>query len=208
MITKAGLKNKIKSARESFENRQERGKIINKDFSIISDNCWGAKVYQDLGIDYKTPFVGLFVFSEDYLRLVKNLKDYMAEPLSFTKQSKYVEDPKYPVAILKDIEIHFLHYKDEMEAEEKWNRRKKRINWDNLFFKFNDRDNCTKQLLLEFDNLKYEKKIIFTAKNHVDLKNSIWFKEHMNDEFVEPELKTYKKYFDVVDWLNDGGCTV
>ena len=38
-----------------------------------------------------------------------------------------------PIGILDDIEVIFLHYKSEDEAYQKWNRRKERIVWDNIF---------------------------------------------------------------------------
>lgn len=164
-------------------------------------------MYQDLGIEYKTPFVGLIIFSPDYLKMVKDLRRYLSIPLEFTSNPKY-KKVDYPVGVLDDIEIYFMHYKDENEALEKWNRRLQRINWDNIFIKINDRDLCSKQILKEFDELKLNKKVIFTAHEHEDLRNYVWFKEYSDLKFVEPELKSYKKYFDVVDWLNGGGDSI
>ena len=60
-----------------------------------------------------------------------------------------------PIGILGDIEIVFLHYKSEKEAMEKWNRRKQRIHWDNLFIKFSEMNECTKEHLLIFDKLSF-----------------------------------------------------
>ena len=65
-------------------------------------------------------------------------------------KSKYIRDVKSrkdrrdddPVGILEDIELHFLHYNSEIEAKNKWNRRKKRINYSNILFKFSDNDLC------------------------------------------------------------------
>lgn len=202
---KTQVKKKIFKIKSYFENYSSRKKLINKDFTIISDNCWGGQVYQDLGIEYNTPFIGLFIVSPDYIRLVKNLEHYLSQPLTFINSSKYRDNVQYPIGLLDDVEIHFMHYKNEKEAIEKWNRRLNRMNWDNLFFKVNDRDYCTDRLLKEFDELSYSRKIIFTAQKNGDLKNSIWFKEHSNEDYVAPELRTYKKYFDVVNWLNQGG---
>ncbi|WP_245150281.1 DUF1919 domain-containing protein, partial [Streptococcus pneumoniae] len=57
--------------------------------------------------------------------------------------------------LLDDIELHFLHYADEEEATQKWNRRLERIHWDNLYFKFNDNDACTYELMKEFEELLF-----------------------------------------------------
>lgn len=56
-----------------------------------------------------------------------------------------VED-KDGIGKLDDIEVVFLHYKSEEEAYQKWNRRKKRINYNNLIFKFNDMNLAKKKM--------------------------------------------------------------
>lgn len=37
--------------------------LKNKCFTIISNNCWGGFVYQKFNLQYRTPFVGLFIFA-------------------------------------------------------------------------------------------------------------------------------------------------
>ncbi|HEU9411690.1 TPA: DUF1919 domain-containing protein, partial [Streptococcus pneumoniae] len=113
-----------------------RKRLKNTDFSIISDNCWGGRVYEELGLPYRTPFIGLYIFSEDYVKLLKNFRKYMEYELTFTNNSKWNTeyDGEYPIGILKDIELHFLHYANQEEAYEKWNKRKNRINYENIFF--------------------------------------------------------------------------
>ena len=58
-------------------------------------------------------------------RRLKNLKHYLSGdiPLKFVKESKYIKDfdNAYPLALLDDIELHFLHYADEEEATQKGN---------------------------------------------------------------------------------------
>lgn len=34
---------------------------------------------------------------------------------------------RYPIGRIKDVDIHFLHYENEEEAYEKWNKRKERM---------------------------------------------------------------------------------
>lgn len=64
-----------------------RQRIKNKNFTIICDNCWSGKVYRELGLPYQTPFVGMFVFSPDYIKMLRNLKHYLSGniPLKFVK---------------------------------------------------------------------------------------------------------------------------
>ena len=117
------LKNKLKPIVYPIINFIPRRRLKNKNFTIICDNCWAGKVYQELGLPYQTPFVGMFVFSPDYIKMLKNLKHYLSGniPLKFVKESKYIKDidNAYPLALLDDIELHFLHYADEEEATQK-----------------------------------------------------------------------------------------
>ena len=151
--------------------------LRNRQFTIISNNCWGGYVYQEFGIRYNTPFIGLFIFSPDYIKLLQNFKYYLSEKLVFIKidESKYYNEINemgikkiYPIAVLDDIEIHFLHYKTEKEAEEKWTRRLKRINYNNILFKFSENYLCTDDLIKQFINLDYENKICFATKDYND----------------------------------------
>lgn len=118
------IKNRLKPIIYPIINFVPRRRLRNKEFTIICDNCWAGKVYSELGIPYQTPFVGLFIFSPDYIKLLNNLDYYLksgGQSLRFVRESKYIKefDNSYPLALLDDIEIHFLHYQSESEAREK-----------------------------------------------------------------------------------------
>ena len=189
------IKNKLKPIVYPIINFIPRRRLKNKNFTIICDNCWAGKVYQELGLPYQTPFVGMFVFSPEYIKMLKNLKHYFSVNIHNA----------YPLALLDDIELHFLHYADEKEATQKWNRRLERIHWDNLYFKFNDNDACTYELMKEFEALPYKSKVIFSSKNYSDLPSLVHFKSAEKQGHVGIDLKTYHRYFNVVTWLNKGG---
>lgn len=188
-----------------YTRKRDRKRLKNKDFTIISDNCWGGRVYQELGLPYLTPFIGLFVFSSDYIKLLQNLEYYMTRELSFTKDSKYGKFT-YPVGIIDDIEIHFLHYLNENEALEKWNRRRERINWNNIFIKMNDSDLCTPDLINDFNSLNFRHKIFFSSKNIPAVESLVFFKEleHQKSILNGEDMYLYRKYFNVLNWLNSG----
>lgn len=114
------------------------------------------------------------------------------------------------VALLKDIKIYFQHYKTEEEAKAKWNERAKRMDYDKLFILFTDRDGCTEQDIVEFDNLPYKNKVIFVNKPHPNIKSAVYIRGFENDGCVGPCMAykskiSYKKYyddFDYVEWFN------
>lgn len=198
----------IKKAREFIYRLYLKGVNKNKDFTIISNNCWGGGVYEDLSLKYLTPTVGLFFYAPCYIRFLKNLKNYLEYPMEFKSTSFYQgdNDINYPIGILNgDVEIHFLHYKSEAEAATKWNERKKRINFDNLFISFSDRDLCTLHLAKEFDLLSYDNKVFFSAKQIPEVKSLIYLKEYQNQESIGDIYTNrwhYRKAFNILKWLN------
>ena len=70
---------------EKYISRFRRKKILNSDFSIISNNCWAGWVYRRYGIEYRTPTVGLFIMPGDYIIFLKNLKEYINMDMKFIK---------------------------------------------------------------------------------------------------------------------------
>ncbi len=110
-------------------------RLRESNISIISNNCWGGLAYHTLGIECLSPFKNLFLNDEDYLHIISNLEKYMQlEPML----SRYEKEPhsgiQYPVLTVGDVEIHCNHTTCFKEAIGDWNRRKKKINYENLFF--------------------------------------------------------------------------
>lgn len=210
----SGIKKKIYKSKclEIFYRKYLRIRLNNKDFTIICNNCWAGSVYEDLGLPYSTPTVGLFFYAPCYIKFISNLKHYLQQPLTFKDTSVYPlanerrMRKKYPLGILDDIEIHFLHYKCDEEALDKWNRRTERMNFDNLFVAFSDVDLCTLKEIRNFDTMSnFKHKVFFSAKNHPGIESLIWLKSYQNHDHVGDIVNNrwaYRKYFDVVKWLN------
>ncbi len=127
-------------------------------------------------------------------------------------QSRDKSSNYYPIGKLgDDVEVHFLHYKDEETARKKWYSRRERINMNNLFVEFSDRNLCEKSHLLEFDRLDFRNKVVFTAQYHPDIKSSVWLNEYVSENYIKNIyviISIYKSHFDVADWLNGGSGRV
>jgi uncharacterized protein (DUF1919 family) len=185
-----------------------------KDFTIISANCWGGAVYEDLKLPYLSPTIGLYFYAPCFMELLKDLKTTISLPLTFVESSKYEdanvfrnENYKYPIGKLgTGIEIQFLHYKTEEEARDKWERRKQRINWDNLFIACTDRDGMTKQLMTAFDDLSYENKVLFTAQPYTTIKSAHYLKAFKKDKIVGDlynQRYVVSQNFNIEEWLSN-----
>ena len=191
------MRDSVKKRLRSMLTSIRRIGLVNDNFTIISNNCFAGFVYQKFDIQYNTPFVGLFILGPDYIYLLKNFNRLIKEELIFinANESRYKEYlikanrfNKYPIGKLGNkVEIHFLHYKSQQEAKEKWNRRVKRINFNNILFKFSDNDLSNEELIQEFDELPYKNKICFTSKDMKNIKCQIYLKKYKNEKSVENE---------------------
>lgn len=146
-------------------------KIKKQKITIFSNNCWGGILYSTLGFECCSPFKNLFVKDDDYLKFLDNAQYYMGFDLKF---ERYDVDPhslnKYPVMKLSELEIHCNHDKDPLQAVEKWNRRKDKINWDNLLVEmYTEREQSAIDFL---DMEQFSKKIVFVPEN-INIKKTV-----------------------------------
>jgi uncharacterized protein (DUF1919 family) len=107
-----------------------------------------------------------------------------------------------------DVEVHFMHYLSEGEAQEKWERRLKRLvqNPNRLFIKFDDRDLVTAEQVIAFDRLPFRNKVFFTTAVRPAAKCAVRIPLHCAQ--VPNGLKLSRLspiYFDTVKWIVRGG---
>ncbi len=110
-------------------------KLKESNLTIVSNNCWGGMVYKTLGLRCISPFRNLFLFDDDYIKLIKDFNHYISiKPVFCCKEIDLHSRKEYPVLKIDDIKIHCNHDNDYQIAIDNWERRKIRINPDNIFF--------------------------------------------------------------------------
>lgn len=62
------------------------------------------------------------------------------------------------MASLGDLKMFLVHYSSVEQCREEWNRRRERVNRENMFFVMNDRNYCTEEEIKAFDELPYNNK--------------------------------------------------
>jgi len=187
-----------------------RKKLKYPSFTIISNNCWAGHCYRYFQLPYNTPTIGMYFFPKDYVKFASNLAEYLDKELTFIdyKNSKYRDmlesrgETNVPIGILGDVEIVFLHYKTEKEAYEKWNRRKARMDWDNLFFKFSEMNGCSDEDLKDFDRIESKYKFVFTRSQRKDIKCSSYFPGYEDKEEITNDTTYFNRGIDLVKFLN------
>lgn len=166
------------------------------------------------GLRKNSPTVGAYFFAEDYLRFVKNPEYYISLEIKMISANKARHrewiyrcgNHTCPVGVLDNIEIVFVHYKDSAEAYEKWMRRKERVNWNNLIFKFSNMNHCRKELLQEFDALDLPgKKIMFVNRPSEEYKYAVYYPGFENEKEIRNDSFYWNRYFDVTAFINGEG---
>lgn len=185
-------------------------KLTNTDFTIIANNCWGGICYEYFGLEKKSPTIGTYFFAEDFLKFAERLEYYVSQEIRFIKkeQSKHykwlMNEKECPIGVLDDVEIIFLHYADEKIAKEKWERRVKRINWNNLIFKFSYMNNCTKEHLKVFDEMNLQgKKFMFISTDEHKYDCGIVYPGYEKDTQIWNDTWYWNKYLDVIGLINE-----
>lgn len=184
-------------------------KLSNSGYTILSQNCFGGRLYNDFKHQFLSPTINLYIEAEDFIVFLENLDIYLSSEV----QEDTSKNEKYPVGILRsnirNIKIYFVHYTSFDEAKRKWEERKLRINKKNLFVIATDRDGMNFKLLERFDKLPY-RKVIFTHKEYLNIKSSCYIKgfENMNsvgDLWEFSSIKgnyLFEEHFDSVKFLN------
>lgn len=182
---KDNMRKILKEMKHWYENQMKfyrRVGLKNHSFSIISNNCTGGYIYQYFGIPYNSPTAGLLFETGDYLRLCQNPEYYFTRTPVFIEpdECKNVEIMEktnrwgtYPCGVIDDVEIYFMHYSDQNDALDKWNRRCKRINYDNMVFLMTENEMTTEEDIRIFCSMSMKNKICLTY-NKYDIEETIY----------------------------------
>ena len=213
-LTKAQIKRRMKAKVAWIK----RIGLKNRNFTIISNNCWGGAVYDEFALPYKTPTIGLWFPSDDYIKFISNLRFYLnAELVQISYEQCHARDllikrkergrydfelSKMIIGRLEDVDIVFLHYKSFDEALQKWNRRKNRVNYDNLIVKYNDQNGFHKENFYLFKKTNFDNKLFFTCDNSLRGKGVVWLDNKDEEGGVSEDTVLKKLPINVKKYLN------
>ncbi|MBQ8994226.1 MAG: DUF1919 domain-containing protein [Oscillospiraceae bacterium] len=110
--------------------------IKNAGFSILSETCFGGYISHTFGMEHLSPFKNLWIGGEDYLKILEDLPHYMSatpQLAYYRESSNRYDQPVYPVLQLDDVQLMCNHDSDADAAVANWERRKAKINYNNLF---------------------------------------------------------------------------
>ena len=180
-------------------------KRLQKNVTILASNCMGGLLYHDLGQQFLSPTVNTRFDSPDFVRFVCNIHDYLMMELKFIPS-----DETFPVAMLGDVRVNFVHYHTNEEAEKKWKERIARIDWDNVYVITNDNDGMTEADFAALDACEFKNVLAFTSKPMPQHRCAFQMKQfgHLSEvgntmlrSIFTGEMEVQKS-FDFVAWFN------
>lgn len=130
--------------------------------TIISNNCFGGCISNDYHMEFCSPTINLQILPEEYPKFCKNLTYYMKVELMECKAMSMRHEKmcehmfgyvptEYPMGLLDDILVVFQHYKTFAEAKECWDKRKARVDFDNIGYFMHAKNetyaDCVKEFL-------------------------------------------------------------
>lgn len=146
-----------------------------------------------------------------------HLEDYVAAEV---EEKGYHETENYPIGVIKredkQISIYFNHHKEFVEAKADWNRRKQRINYNNLFVIASTCNEENEDTILRWENVRKKVKgvVCFTAKEYPKIDYALQLRAFIGEEkcgkyMVEKKSKILKRFawervFNYIRWLNTG----
>ena len=110
--------------------------------TIISNNCIGAAIYQQMGARYESPTINLEVLPWEFPFFCRYLSHFMSSELKPVERMSreninmlirhYMYVPSMPYGTVDGILVCFNHYKDFKSAKYKWDERKERIDYEHI----------------------------------------------------------------------------
>lgn len=186
-----------------------RKRLRNDNFTILAPTCIAGVIYHELGKEFLSPTINMWMYDKDFLRFVHNLDYYLSCELLFVSGI----DPT-PTAYLDDILLHFNHYHSDAEAREKWEVRKKRIQKDNLYIIMADQPDggvISDDDIRSLANIPCRGRLVFTIRDIPDVDYICHLPKDPNKECVNMYMfdkssllgrYRWEREWDYVSWLN------
>lgn len=153
-------------------NIKNRSMLTNLNPTIISSNCAGGILSHWLGLEHRSPFVNLFMSNDDFIMALENFEKFIATEIHQDMNASV----QYPVGVgYNGIKIYFMHYSSFEEAMNAWNRRKRRIDRNNMGIMMCNW-NGEKDVLTRFDRLPFNCKVVFVDEPHPEVASAFYLR--------------------------------
>lgn len=198
------LTTRLASARERLARRYLDRRLSRKDFTVVSDDCWGGQVYSVLGLKCHSPFIGMGVRPQEYIPFLEHMRDPGAlDVLDVSTRA----DGHYHLLKTRHATLHGMHYDSAAHFHHTYERRLKTILWDRLFIKvdFGKKD-YTQEHIARWNELRLPNSVAL----YPDIPRFRALRIHNGVALPGWELDGAKQFhiscrhFDIFAWLDQG----
>ena len=166
--------------------------------NFISNNCFGGFLYNELGLQYKNPFIWSIIYPNDYKKLMANY-----ENIDFSNYKLDIDNSMYFIEIDNIVKVFYPHYKYD-EATLIATKVKNDIFYKDIdkyiIEKYNERcDRMTKEPIFMLCRHTLNGKIIYKRDDFIDVisnnhnRKILLFSEYdFPKEIIDATLKTVK----------------
>ena len=178
-------------------------RLTNTTPTIIANDCFGGLIYHNLGLRFTSPTVNLYIEKDDFIVFVQHLKEYLDADIVEIPNS----NTPYPMGkmIYNDtpVRLHFMHYGTFEQAKQKWNERKQRIDWNNIYVILTIESDATQDDIIRFDNLPYKNKLLIVDKNEFDYPYAVTCSVLQKKNYRHGKILEYKSRFSKKRYMDD-----
>lgn len=194
--------NRVQQKLRYMKCKKWQNNLTNKTITIITNNCLAGFLYHDLDLPFRSPTINLWLDSKDYLFFLKSLKDIKSKTLNEVKKTRY----EYPVGIIDNYHVLFQHYDNFEQSKSAWMRRVDRIDFENLYIVFVQREDTTIEQIKAFDQLDFPNKLFLSNRNMKDIKSVFWirgFEDEPSIGLINEHRNRWSgtRYYDQFDWV-------
>ena len=141
--------------------------LLRNHVTILADDCWAGTIYHALGMKMYSPLVNIYWPKDSFMRFIGDVRYYLDCPLICEREAelgKSIESIGSLGTEDRKVFLHFVHSMSFAEAKSDWERRLKRINWDNIFVKITLTEQVPnyEKYLEQYKDLPYPKVCFFT----------------------------------------------
>lgn len=146
--------------------------LIGNRITILSDDCWAGYVYHKLRMKFYTPCININWQKDSFVKFMQKPEYYLNQPLRMEREGN-IRGNMFPIGSLggeeEKVYLELVHSVCFADAKKLWDRRKTRINVENLFIKLGldaSDQNC-ETYLRAFEQVKQKKICFYSGETEI-----------------------------------------
>ncbi len=179
-----------------------RKRLKNPAPTVFADTCIGGVIYHNLGLKFTSPTINMWISKSDFLTFLYDLRGFLSVDMTEVTDSGC----SYPVGELsyggKTVRLYGNHYKTFAELRQKWNERKERVDYDNVFVIMLNAE-ITREEIERFEALPYENKLMITGKCELERPFIVHHKIFESPTYIAGDMMSYKSYVSIKRYMDD-----